>query len=282
MPVLKVHDFNLGHTLECGQVFRVAKVGDWYYVNARDLLFKIRQTGDELTYDGADKSFLTRYFSLDHDLSQILGKIALDDHVVKAVEQFRGLRILRQDPWESLISFLCSRAQNIPNIKKTVESICETFGEEARLDDYRSRTFPGPGKLADIEGLKAAKTGFRAESIMAANSRHTEESLGGLAGMSYADAKKKLMELPGVADKVADCCLLFSLGFLQAFPVDTWIKQAMCEHYFNGQKVSPDKIRAFAQIYFGEYAGYAQQYLFHQIRLARAGEPEPEGDENGE
>jgi N-glycosylase/DNA lyase len=283
MPILKANDFSLAHTLECGQVFRAAKVGDWYYVNARDRLFKIRQKGDDLTYGGdADDAFLRRYFSLDHDLNEILAKIGLDEHVSKAIEQYRGLRILRQDPWECLISFLCSRAQNIPNIRKTVESICETFGKKVRLDDYVSYTFPAPGQLKDMEGLKAAKTGFRAESIAASNSLHTEESLTALAKPAYPDAKKKLMELPGVADKVADCVLLFSLGFLQAFPVDTWIKQAMCECYFGGQKVSPDKIREFAQIYFGEYAGYAQQYLFYQIRLAKGGEPEPEEEENGE
>ena len=283
MPVLKVSDFNLVHTLECGQVFRATKVGDWHYVNARDRLFKVRQTYDDLTYDGdADEAFLRRYFSFDHDLNQILAGIALDEHISKAIEQYRGLRIMRQDPWECLVSFLCSRAQNIPNIKKTVESICETFGKKVRLDDYQSYAFPALGKLRDMEGLKAAKTGFRAESIAAANSLHTEESLSALANLSYADAKKKLMELPGVADKVADCVLLFSFGFLQAFPVDTWIKHGMCEYYFNGQKVSPDKIREFAQIYFGEYAGYAQQYLFYQIRLAKAGEPEPEEEENGQ
>ena len=283
MPVLKVSDFNLVHTLECGQVFRATKVGDWHYVNARDRLFKVRQTYDDLTYDGdADEAFLRRYFSFDHDLNQILAGIALDEHISKAIEQYRGLRIMRQDPWECLVSFLCSRAQNIPNIKKTVESICETFGKKVRLDDYVSYAFPAPGQLKDMEGLKAAKTGFRAESIAAANSLQTEESLAALAKPPYPDAKKKLMELPGVADKVADCVLLFSLGFLQAFPVDTWIKQAMCECYFGGQKVSPDKIREFAQIYFGEYAGYAQQYLFCQIRLAKGGEPEPEEEENGQ
>ena len=150
MPVLKVMDFHLAHTLECGQTFRATLVGDWYYINARDRLFKIRQAENALTYDGeADEAFLVRYFSLDHDLHAILRKIALDDHISKATAQFRGLRIMRQDPWECLISFLCSRAQNIPNIKKTVEFICETFGNEVRLDDYRSWTFPPPGKLAE-------------------------------------------------------------------------------------------------------------------------------------
>lgn len=277
MPVLKVRDFSLSHTLECGQIFRVNKVGDWYYINVRDRLFKVQQNGDELVYEGrADEQFIKHFFSLDHDLELIYRKISLDEYIEGAIEKFRGLRILRQDPWECLISFLCSTASNIPRIKRTVESICEIFGDEIKLDDYRSWTFPAPGKLSDCEALKMAKAGFRADFIASVNSLVTEEYLKGLAGQPYETAKEKLKQLPGVADKVADCVLLFSLGFLKAFPVDTWVERAMIQYYFEGQKVSVDKIREFGQIYFGEYAGYAQQYLFYQARLAQAGQEEPE------
>ena len=173
---LRIPCFSLQPTLECGQFFRFTKVLDTYIIQSSDKIFSIRQVGEFLFYEGVEEPFLVHFFRLDEDLDLIYKEIDRDAVIHQAIEKYRGLRMIRQDPWECLISFLCSRAKNIPNIKKTVESICEAFGKEVRLDDYRSWTLPGPGQLADIEKLKAAKTGFRAESIAAANSLQTEDS----------------------------------------------------------------------------------------------------------
>jgi N-glycosylase/DNA lyase len=210
----------------------------------------------------------------------MLRKIALDDRMTEAIEKYRGLRIMRQDPWECLISFLCSLAKNIRNIQNTVENICERFGKPVSLDGRRSWTFPEPGKLSDLKALRGAKAGFRAGYIVNANSQVTEDFLNGLSSLDYPEARAKLMLLvKGVGGKVADCVLLFAYGFLQAFPVDRWIRREMCRIYFGGQKVAADKIREFAQIYFGGYAGYAQEYLFYHARLAASPEPESKEDE---
>jgi len=270
VATIEVKDFDLKHTLECGQMFRQEKVGDWYYVNYRDKLFKVRQKGNKLEYEGVDEDFIIRFFALDTDLDSILKKISLDGYMKEATAKYRGLRLLRQDPWECLISYICSAANSIPNIKRTVNLIAERFGKPIKLDNYRSYTFPEPGTLGDVEALKAAKAGFRAESISAANEMVTDRYLQALPSEPFEAARAKLMQIPGVADKIADCVLLFSMGFYQAFPVDTWIQRGMCKLYFNGQKVSAQKIRNFASIYFGEYAGYAQEYLFHKWRMESA------------
>jgi len=271
VPKLKVNDFNLKHSLECGQIFRQEKVGDWYYVNSRDRLFKLRQKNETLEYDGVDEEFVVNFCALDVDLDAILKKLCVDDHIRRAVRKYRGLRLLRQDPWECLISYICSAANTIPNIRKTVNALAERFGAKIKLDDYESYTFPEPGTLGDIDAIREAKTGFRAEHIVAANGLVTDKYLRALPTSPYEEAKSKLMQIPGVADKIADCVLLFSMGFYQAFPVDTWIRKGMCKMYFKGQQVSAKRIREFASIYFGEYAGYAQEYLFHEWRTTNAG-----------
>ncbi|MEW6358720.1 MAG: DNA glycosylase [Planctomycetota bacterium] len=267
MPSIEVKDFNLTHTLECGQLFRAVKRKGWYYVGCRDRVFKVRQNDNTLEYDGADEEFLVHFLALDIDLEAIYRKINVDPHIDEAIRQCRGLRICRQDPWECLVSFICSSANTIQNIRKVVERLSERFGQKIRLDDYETYSFPNPGTLNDVESLREAKAGFRAESIAVANNLVTDEYLRALPSAGYEAARDRLMQISGVADKTADCVLLFSMDFLCAFPIDTWVKQVMAKKYFQGQNVSLQKMREFAMIYFGEYAGYAQEYLFHKVRL---------------
>ena len=262
MGKMKVHDFNLEYTLECGQIFRINRVDGWYYVNAQDQFFKISQVENEIEFHGVDKEFITHFFSLNENLSKILKGINKDKYIKKSIDKYRGLRIIKQDPWECLISFICSSASNIPRIKSKLKALSESFGKKVSLDGVHNYAFPTPGNINNYKKILNAKTGFRAKYIFEANNSVNSTNLNSLRTQSYKNAKNELKKINGVGDKVADCILLFSLGFNQAFPVDTWIKKTMQLLYFDNTTVSNEKVREFGLDYFGTYAGYAQQYLF--------------------
>ena len=262
MSKMKVKDFNLEHTLECGQIFRINRQNNWYYINARDKFFKICQVKNEIEFHGVDEEFIIHFFSLDENLSKILKEINKDEYIKKSIDKYRGLRILRQDPWECLISFICSTASNIPRIKSKLKALSESFGKKVSLDGVGNYAFPEPGNINNYNKIVNAKTGFRAKYIFEANNTVSIKKLNSLRVQSYESAKNELKKINGVGDKVADCVLLFSLGFHQALPVDTWIKKTIQLLYFDNATVSNEKIRAFGLDYFGTYAGYAQQYLF--------------------
>ena len=262
MSKMKVKDFNLEYTLECGQIFRINKENNWYYINARDKFFKICQVKNEIEFHGVDEEFIIHFFSLDENLSKILKEINKDEYIKKSIDKYRGLRILRQDPWECLISFICSTASNIPRIKSKLKALSESFGKKVSLDGVGNYAFPEPGNINNYNKIVNAKTGFRAKYIFEANNTVSIKKLNSLRVQSYESAKNELKKINGVGDKVADCVLLFSLGFHQALPVDTWIKKTIQLLYFDNSTVSNEKIRAFGLDYFGTYAGYAQQYLF--------------------
>jgi len=262
MSKIKVKDFNLEYTLECGQIFRINRKNNWYYINARDKFFKICQVKNEIEFHGVDEEFIIHFFSLDENLSKILKEINKDEYIKKSIDKYRGLRILRQDPWECLISFICSTASNIPRIKSKLKALSESFGKKVSLDGVGNYAFPEPGNINNYNKIVNAKTGFRAKYIFEANNTVSIKKLNSLRVQSYESAKNELKKINGVGDKVADCVLLFSLGFHQALPVDTWIKKTIQLLYFDNATVSNEKIRAFGLDYFGTYAGYAQQYLF--------------------
>lgn len=262
MAKIKVKDFNLEHTLECGQIFRINKQDNWYYVIARDRFFKICQINNQLEFHGTDKEFIIHFFSLDDNLSKILKEINKDRYIKKSIDKYRGLRLLKQDPWENLISFICSTASNIPRIKSKLNALSKAFGNKISIDSIDNYTFPKPGNINNYKKIVNAKTGFRAKYISDANKSVNIDKLNSLKTLSYEDAKSELKKINGVGDKVADCVMLFSLGFNQAFPVDTWIKKTIQLLYFDNTTVSNEKIRTFGLDYFGAHAGYAQQYLF--------------------
>lgn len=263
---LQARDFSLKHTLECGQFFRFRQVEDWYYVNSRDKFFKVRQKAEVLEFQGVAEDYLRGFFSLDASLEKILSEIMRDRHIKEAVQLCRGLRLIRQDPWECLISYICSITANIPQIRHCLERIARQYGRKVVLDGIESYTFPAPGEIKGLSRLEKAGVGFRARYILETSRRTDDECLESLRGLSYDMAKGELMRLPGVGDKVADCVLLFSLGFLEAFPIDRWIKRQMQGLYFGGKKVSNKHIHTFAHGYFGQYAGYAQEYLYCLVR----------------
>ncbi len=266
MNSIHADDFDLASTLESGQMFRYVRTTEGYLVHQRDRVFKLWQKAGELCFEGVGESFTTHYFGLNENYAGIMRTLRDDGPVNKAMELYWGLRILRQDPWECLVSFLCSSTKNITHIKVLVERLCRSFGDPVSFGDYRGYAFPREGTIQDFEKLQAIGLGFRARYVYEVNQIVRKEYFESILGKPYEAAKASLMDLPGVGEKVADCVLLFSLGFSQAFPVDTWIKKGMEAEYFHGQRTSSAKIGAFAQDRFGLFAGYAQQYLYHYWR----------------
>ncbi|MGQ9459721.1 MAG: DNA-3-methyladenine glycosylase family protein [Candidatus Bathyarchaeaceae archaeon] len=277
--------FNLEHTLRCGQLFRWEKMGDWWYGIVEEKVVKIRQINDRLVFQAfpekLDANFVENYFRLDDDLPQILSRIDKDEHIRKAIRCFPGLRISRQEPWECLISYICATYKNIPAIKNMILNLSKRFGRKITFDSHHFYTFPKPSDLAHaiLEEIRECKPGFRAERLLETSKivSSGEFNLENLRKMSYEKAKHELLSLPGVGQKVADCVLLFSLDKLEAFPVDVWVKRVILDFYpdyfedsfverVSGKSsITPgeyETISSFGRRYFGEYAGYAQEYLF--------------------
>jgi N-glycosylase/DNA lyase len=283
---LDVVPFNLDVTLCCGQVFRWEKKSGWWYGVVRDQPVKIRQINAELEFANADEKFIENYFGLDDDLQEIRAKIGKDEHVRKALREFWGLRVVRQDPWECLISYICATYKGITAIKNMLLKLSKKFGEKTSFDGCDFYTFPTPEKLAKTteSDLMECGLGYRAKYVLEASKKIVDNDfdLEGLRKMPYQQAKKELVSLPGVGLKVADCILLFSLGKLEAFPVDVWVKRVILKHYAAQfpnafiEKISShdslsnaeyEKLNEFGRNYFGEYAGYAQEYLYHYERM---------------
>ncbi len=260
-------------------------MGYWWYGVVTDKVIKIRQKNDRLLFQSFPKNvnsnFIENYFRLDDDLPSILSQIEKDNHIGRTIQHFYGLRINRQEPWECLISYMCATCKNIPAIKKMILNISKRFGEKMTFDGHQFYTFPKPWDLAENspEEIRECKLGFRANRILEVSRiiDREEFNLEGLRKIDYEAAKKELLSLPGVGQKVADCFLLFSMDKLEAFPVDVRIKRKILgfypsyfEDYFLERvlgkgSITPNEynvISSFGQNYFGKYAGYAQEYLF--------------------
>ena len=277
---------NLDVTLCCGQVFRWDKRGDWWYGVVGDKVFKTRQINAEIEFANADEKFVEHYFGLDDDLRKIRDRIGKDEHVRKALREFWGLRIIRQEPWECLISYICATYKSIAAIKLMLLKLSKKFGEKMTFDGCDFYSFPTPEKLANAteRGLMECGLGFRAKYVLDTSKKiyGDDFDLERLRRMPYQQAKKELGSFYGVGLKVADCILLFSIGKLEAFPVDVWVKRTILNHYTEHfpnaliKKLSSqeslsnseyEKLNEFGRNYFGEYAGYAQEYLYHYERM---------------
>ncbi|MEM4244032.1 MAG: DNA glycosylase [Candidatus Bathyarchaeia archaeon] len=282
--------FNLDATLCCGQVFRWEKMGDWWYGVTGDRAFKIRQIGDMLEFTNASAPFIKHYFGLGDNLPAISAEIGKDSHIRAALQEFWGMRIIRQDPWECLISYICATYKSIPAIKRMLLNLSRKFGEKTLLDSMEFFTFPTPEKLASatVPQLAECGLGYRARFVLETSKQifEGEFTLESLRQLPYEQAKRQLCTLPGVGPKVADCVLLFSLDKLEAFPVDRWIARVIVNHYAHklprelakkllAKECSGNaeyaRLNTFGREYFGRYAGYAQEYLYHYERMSAAG-----------
>ena len=265
-PRIRIPYFSLKHTLECGQFFRFTKVGDTYLVQASDQIFSLWQKGDFLYYRGTEESFLRQFFRLDDDFNSILKEINRDPVIRQAIRQFPGLRLIRQDPWECLLSFLCSSAKSIPQIKSMIEGLCKSSGKRNVWENHIGYGFPKPNCMETPLQLQPIKAGFRTNYLFNANRCVDQKQLHALKSLPYREARKTLMNLSGVGKKVADCVLLYSLDFLESFPMDTWIKKGLQRDYLDGKRVGEKALESFLSQHFGPYAGYAQLYLYHYWR----------------
>lgn len=277
-----VCDFDLAQTLECGQCFHFVKLDEEDYVlTAKGYVLHVSQEADTVTFYDTDKDEYVNvwkdYFDMDRDYSAIKKKLLeKDDKLKDAIESMWGVRILNQDFFETLISFIISQNKQIPHIKKIVADISAKFGTyKGTYGGADMYTFPTLEQLANAseEDFKELKTGFRAPYIMEAIRRNMagQFDINELKSMDYDSCIKELMTIKGVGEKVANCVSLFGLGKKEAFPVDVWIKRIMETMYFDGVDTPKDKIAAFAKEQFGELGGFAQQYLFYYGKSIKMG-----------
>lgn len=264
---IRAHIFDLNHTLNCGQVFRWRREDNGWAGIVLNSIVMARQRGDMLVIESnLSEKDIINYFRLDDDLGSIYKHIGRNDVMKKIIAKYNGLRLIRQDPWECLISYICSINNRIPQIGSMIQNLCTQFGD----DIGGAYGFPRPERIykASQSELKKCKLGFREKWIRGAAKKVYDDGLqlSQLKNMDYQSAKRALMEIDGVGHKVADCVLLFSFDKLEAFPIDVHIKRFMRREYFQNKVVSDEKIRELARRYFGKYAGYAQEYLFYYER----------------
>lgn len=280
-----VQDYDLGATLDSGQAFRWQQQDNRWVGIIGERWVRLRLRGGRLTAETAepvgDWAWLTRYLQLDLDLDRVLASFPADLPMQTAVGACRGLRLLRQDPWECLASFILSSTKQILQIQQIISVLCRKYGSPLCVPPGcpPAHAFPTAGRLAGVSEaeLRACKMGFRAPFLAAAARSVAEGTLdlSVLPQRSLEAARAELVKLRGVGRKIADCVLLFALGHQEAFPVDVWIMKVLRRFYFPNRKVTLRQLQEFAGSHFGPYAGYAQQYLFHyaRSRLNRSGGP---------
>lgn len=276
-------ELDLHKTMQCGQTFcwhrlsgepffQKADQGEKYYTTVEGEVVIIWQDGNDLHYEtsGDISREVGDFLRIHEDLDEILDDIMKDDIMEKAVDAHRGLRLVNDEFVPTLISYLCSPQMRIPRIKEMFDSITDKYGTRLEYDGRKFKQFPSLYELSDVSEreLRRMGLGYRAKYVKSAI-RHLikgKVKKSELAEMGYRGAHEEIQKINGVGDKVADCVLLFSLGYLEAFPLDTWSWSAIEEHYPDHHDedyhVTADNLRA----YFGNYAGYAQQYLFHHMR----------------
>lgn len=278
-PRLRVEDFDLAATLDSGQVFHWSahECGGMagFLGSVGEIPVFLAQEGDTIVAPTTRELEAARpYFGLDHDLAAIKATFPPDDpHLAAAVAFSPGLRICLQPKWECLATFMTSSLKQVPQIRRISLRLRERFGKRLRSGDGTEVfAYPGPDALAGAgeEALRACGLGYRAKGLCLAAERiaRAEVSLEALAALDDAAALAALCSFHGVGEKIARCTLLFAYGRSGAFPVDVWIGRVLREWYFKRRRRPPGdrELKRFVERHFGEYAGYAQQYLFHFAR----------------
>ena len=283
-----VKNFNIKQILECGQCFRWQRITDSnYIVVSNRRVIEIVQENDEVTIYNTNmkdfKDIWKNYFDLNTEYGPLKEQLSNDELLNKAIEFGYGIRLLNQDPFEMLISFIISARNSIPSIMKTIKKISEKFGDKIEYKGEVYYAFPTPQQLknATLEDIQETGASFRSkyiiDTIYNVNMALEAKEKGELTEDLKLFDLEYIMSLPtdqchialqafkGVGAKVADCIMLFSMGKKSAFPVDVWIKRAMI-HFYLAPDVSLNKIRVFGREKFGELSGLAQQYLFYYAR----------------
>ncbi|TQQ85119.1 DNA-3-methyladenine glycosylase 2 family protein [Peptacetobacter hominis] len=268
--------FDPVHVFECGQCFRWHREEDDSFTGvAMGKVINVRREGDNIYIDNTNmedyENIWRDYFDMDTDYSKIKEDLkSYDEYLEKACKFGWGIRILRQDSWEMLISFIISSNNRIPMIQRAIENLSERYG--SYIGEYRGKkyyAFPTPEELskATVEEIRDCKTGFRDKYIKSTCEAVKSSGIDvkSFREMDTEECRKRLLEFNGVGPKVCDCIALFGMQKMDTFPVDVWVKRVMQEFYVEDD-MSLTKIRKFALDKFGVSAGYAQQYLFYYAR----------------
>lgn len=271
--IQSVSDFSLSETLECGQCFRFYKVNpEEYMVLSGEKCVRILQKQNQLFFYGASQEevefFWNDYFDFSRNYGELKQNLAEKDEIMgEAVGFAPGIRILRQEFFECLISFILSQNNHIPRIKGIIEKISKEYGTPLGNEVYG---FPTSKQLLQVseDDFRKLGTGFRAKYIVDAVKKVEEGKISqeDLSKLSTEGLREQLVTIHGVGRKIADCVLLFSFGRYEVFPIDVWVKRIMSECYFEKKDVPIAKIFELAEEKYGEYAGFAQQYLFYYAR----------------
>lgn len=272
-----IKSFNPVHIFECGQCFRWNKQSDESYIGVvRNNVLKVEEKNNKIIFSGNCeeniKDLCEKYFSLNEDYEKIKKDLSkIDDNLKTSIKFGEGIRILHQDLWETLISFIISANNNIPRIKGIIERISKEYGKKINFENKEYYTFPTPEELskATVADLRNLGLGFR-DTRVYETTRLVHTGKINLEEMkkekNIEKIEETLLALPGVGPKVADCIMLFSLKKYQVFPIDVWVRRVMAELYFDNKEQKPQKIKEFVKEYYGEQAGLAQQYLFYWRR----------------
>jgi N-glycosylase/DNA lyase len=272
-----VENYDLAATLTSGQAFRWRQAESGWEGVIGERWVRLRQTEDhieaETTGAADDWAWLRHYLQLDVHLDSVAATFPTDEPMQTALRACRGLRLLRQEPWECLASFICSSTKRIVQIQQIIDLLCRNFGEPLPVPRGAAPawSFPSAQRLATVTEteLRACKLGFRAPYLGGTARRLAagEVKLEGLFHLTLDQAREELLKFPGVGVKIADCVLLFGYGFPAAFPMDVWIMKALRQLYFPKRRPKIARLRSFSQTHFGPHAGFAQQYLFHYMRV---------------
>ncbi|WP_160688522.1 DNA-3-methyladenine glycosylase 2 family protein [Clostridium sp. C2-6-12] len=284
----EVKNFKLKHIFECGQIFRFEEVAEGHFIIiALGKVIELKEEGtDIIIYNSTEeevKNIWIKYLDLDRDYSKIKDELSKDSLLRESIEFGYGVRVLNQDPFEMLLSFIISARNNIPSIKKTVNKISIKWGKEIQYKGKTYYTFPNILDIKDakLEEIQETGASFRSKyivdtiqnvynSIKNSSENNGENSLikynlDYIKNLNDDECHTALQEFKGVGAKVADCIMLFSMEKTSAFPVDVWVKRAMI-HFYGAEDSSLNKIRIFGRNKFGKLAGFAQQYLFYYAR----------------
>ena len=277
----KQESFNLKHIFECGQCFRWNKLEDNSYIGViKDAVINVKEENGKFIFTGSTingnlKEIIRYYFDLDTNYTEykkILSNI--DNYLKESIKFGSGIRILRQDLWECIISFIISANNNIPRIKKIIEKLSKEYGKKIEFNENTYYFFPTPEELskASVEDLRNLGLGFRDKRIYNTTKMiiDNEVNLNSIKSMDDTEKmRNELLKLDGVGPKVADCILLFALKRIDVFPIDVWVRRVMNDlyiHNINEEKVNKKELQKLAEDKFGSLQGIAQQYLFYWKR----------------